>query len=145
MIAVVESNDEEKSTTDISSASTNDENESLENQILYDYEDLSTIRSSRRDLFTNSYSHKKKKNLSQENLLIQTYNRPNFMHSNINKERDLVLISGELLDKLSYSLEKRKIALEAAKQEKSSNIHDDDERAIFIEKEEMEIEELGKY
>lgn len=116
--------------------------------MLYDYEDLSTIRSSRRDMFSHSLSHKKKKNLSQEDLLIQTYNRPNFMQGNISKERDLVLVAGELIGKFSNSLEKRKRALDAAKQDKykngkSTNMHESSERAIFIEKEEMELEELS--
>ena len=117
-------------------------NESLEDNIFYDYED-STLKSSRKDFSANYF----KKNRSQEDNLnsFLTSDNRNFLSNNINKERDLILLANELLNKFSHSLMKRKSLLDAARLEDkySFNKLKPSERLLMLDKEEMELEEMA--
>ena len=95
-----------------------DENESLEDNILYDYEDQSTVKSSHRDnnnFSHNSLSHKYKKSFRSQESLLVSIDHKNFLYNNLSKERELILLANELLSKFSVSYEKRKLTLESAR------------------------------
>ncbi len=128
-------NDEDEVDSSASGWSENHSQESLESNLLCDFEELSTVISEKR-------SHERRIR-SSENLL--RLDGRGIVAANLKKERDISALSEELLDKFRENLEKRKMAYEAAKGDVKllcSDGREAEERKLNLEKEGLVIEEM---